>query len=215
MCCLAEKTVRSLAVDSVNHNLARGYLLDGFKPWSDERFRGVVNIFPTLSCTFQEHCLDNGLPIESLDAGNDTVHVVGRLDRTVHLVYITGADGVELQDVVVHFRKCLVYLRTMDKGRIAEDGNLRLRAVFVAQADGIVDDFDKMRVRCRLSIAGESQHVRVYFLPQHLFQLRFQRLGNDFTGGMRGLRLMVIVEAAFTVNAVEGYGQDRKWGKDR
>ena len=92
----------------------------------------------------------------------------------------------------------------MDEGRIAEDGNLRLRAVFVAQADGIVDDFSKMRVRCRLSIAGESQHVRVYFLPQHLFQLRFQRLGNDFTGGMRGLRLMVIVEAAFTVNAVEG-----------
>ena len=100
--CLAEKLVGSLTVDGVDHDFPGGNLPDSLKPWSDEGLRGVVDIGSVLGRPLQEHGLDDRLSFEGLYAGDDSVHVVRGLCRTVHLVYIGRVDGVEFQDVVVY-----------------------------------------------------------------------------------------------------------------
>ena len=50
----------------------------------------------------------------------------------------------------------------MKHGGIAQYGNLSIWAILVAQTEGVVDDFRKVWVRCRLAVAGKSKHIGQY-----------------------------------------------------
>ena len=139
---------------------------------------------------------------EGLHAVNNLTDVVGATGL-VHLIYIYRVDGVELQDIVVHAHQGVVHLLTVDHGGIAQHGNLRLRTVAVAQADGVVDDCRKMRVTGRLAVAGEGQHIRQLALGRHLLEFLLQLLGHQLAGGTGQTGTMVFVQPALAIDAVE------------
>ena len=94
-------------------------------------------------------------------------------------------------------------LLTVDHGGVAEDADLGLRAVAVAQADGVVDDFRKVRVARRFAIAGEGQHVWQLSVSLHLLELLFQLFSHCLPVGHGQGRTVVVVESALAVDAVE------------
>ena len=85
------------------------------------------------------------MAVEGLHVFNDAVDVVSGVGA-INLLDILRRNGVEFQDVVVDQHQCVVYLLAVNHSRIGEHADLSLRTVLVAQADGVADDFGKMRL---------------------------------------------------------------------
>ena len=83
--CLLEVVVGRLAVDGVNHYLARGDVPYGFEPRADVFLARVVNVV-AVNRAAHEHRLHDGVPVERADCLDYFAHVVGGVSRSVHLV---------------------------------------------------------------------------------------------------------------------------------
>ena len=92
----------------------------------------------------------------------------------------------------------------MNHGGVAEYADLGLRTVLVTQADGVGHDFSKVRMGGRFAVTGKGQHVGQLAVGLHLEQCLFQFLSYLLTGRPWQGGDVIMVETAFTVDAVEG-----------
>ena len=69
--------------------------------------------------------------MKGLETVDDQIDIVSTV-RMIYLINISGIDGVEFQDVVIHLHEGIMYLRTVDHRGVAEYGDLGLRTVLVA-----------------------------------------------------------------------------------
>ena len=191
-----------LAVDGVDHHLLRGDGLHRFEPGVDVFVTCIINGF-ALACAAHKHRLDDDMTVKGLETVDDQVDIVGAVG-VVHLVYIYGINGVELQDVVIHLHEGIMYLRAVDHRAVAEYGDLRLRTVLVAQTDGVSDDLCKMGMTGGLAIAGKGEDIWQLTIGNHLLELGFKFPGYLLTGGEGERRTMVFIETTLAIDAVEG-----------
>ena len=91
--------------------------------------------------------------LERLDNGVDVVSP----RRPVDQLNVFGRNSVELQDIIVHLHQSAVYGRPHTERGIAEHAHLSLRAISVAQPDGVVNNAFKIRVSRRLAVSGKGQ----------------------------------------------------------
>ena len=91
----------------------------------------------------------------------------------------------------------------VNHGRVGEHRDASLGAILVAQAEGVVDDFRKVRVTCRFAVACKSEYVGQLTIMLHLLQLLFQFGGHFLTCWQWQGRAVVFVEATLAIDAVE------------
>ena len=190
-----------LTVDGVDHHLLRSDGLDGFKPGVDVCVACVINGF-ALTFTAHEHRLDDHVTMEGLEAVDDLIDIVGAV-RVIYLINISGIDGVEFQDVVIHLHERVVYLWTVDHRGIAEYGDLRLRTVLVAQTDGVGDDLCEVGMTGGFAVACKGEDIGQLTVGHHLLEFGFQFLRHLLTGGERERRTVVFIETTLAIDAVE------------
>ena len=142
------------------------------------------------------------MAVEGFHAFNDGVYVVSAV-RTVHLINIYGVYGIQFQNVVVHTHQRIVYLRAMDERGVRQHAYFGFRAILIAQTDGVVYDFGKMRMARRLTIACKGQHIGQQPFCLHLLKLCLQFLCHFLTCRLRQGGAMVFVEAALAIDAVK------------
>lgn len=152
---LFQKLSRCLAVDGVNHHFARRDIFHGLQPRGNILFSYIGHILALIVLSTKEHCLDNTLPVKGLHAIYDLLHIIGRQRWTIKALYVIGVDRIELEDVVIYLGQSGMDRRAMDESRVAQDRDLGLRTVGVAQTDGFVDDLGKVRITGRFAIAGK------------------------------------------------------------
>lgn len=87
---------------------------------------------------------------------------------------------------------------------VAQNRDLCLRTVPVAQSDGVVDDTSKIWMSCRFTVTGKSEDVRVYAFGMHLLEFLFQSFCHFLTCGTTLLWAEILIESTFTIDAVEG-----------
>ena len=170
--CFLQTLCGRLAVDGVDHHLLRTDAFQGVQPGAYKRFAGIVDRH-AVAFAAHEHGLYDDVAVEGFHAFDDGVDVVSAVG-TVYLIYIVGVYGVQFQDVVVDPHQCVVHLLPVDEGGVRQDTDLGFRTIQVAQADGVVDDFGKMRMARGLAIAGKGQHVGQLPTGLHLLKLCLQ-----------------------------------------
>ena len=190
-----------LTVDGVDHHLLRSDGLDGFKPGVDVCVACVINGF-ALTFTAHEHRLDDHVTMEGLEAVDDLIDIIGAV-RVIYLINISGIDGVEFQDVVIHLHERVVYLWTVDHRGIAEYGDLRLRTVLVAQTDGVGDDLCEVGMTGGFAVACKGEDIGQLTVGHHLLEFGFQFLRHLLTGGEGERRTVVFIETTLAIDAVE------------
>ena len=187
-----------LTVDGVDHHLLGGDGLDGFKPGSHIFLTRVI-----YAITPHKHRLDDKVSVKCLHPFDNLVDIIVAVGA-VHLINIYRVDGVEFLNVVIHPHQGIVYGLTVYHRGIAQYGDLRLRTVLVAQADGVTDDLREMGVTGRFAVAGKGQHVGQLAVGDHLTEFLFESGGYLFACGHRQGGTVVFVEAALAVDTVEG-----------
>ena len=197
------------AVDGVDHYLLGGNGFHGFEPWGNVFFAGVVVGAPLGpprrgKVAFEEHGLNDDVAVETLESFDDLVHLIPFAFGTVHHINIGWVNGVELEDVVVHFHQRIVDLRTVDERGIGEHADLGIRKILVAQPDGVFNDFWEMRIGRGFTVAGEGEHVGMGAICFHVLQFGFDGIGYFFPCRHLLLGTVVGIETAFAIDAVEG-----------
>ena len=91
----------------------------------------------------------------------------------------------------------------MDHRRVAQHTHFCLRAILVAQPDGVANDLREMRMTGGLTVARKGQYIRQLSISHHRLQLGLQFLGHLLTGGEGQRRTVVLVEATLTIDTVE------------
>ena len=96
-----------------------------------------------------------------------------------------------------------MYLLAMNHGGVGEHADLRFRTILVAQKDGVVDDFCKMRMTGRFTVACKGEYIRQLTLCRHALQGLLQLGSHLFTCRTGQGRAMVGIEATLAIDAVE------------
>ena len=107
---LAQCRAWSFAVDGVYHHFRRAYLSHGCEPRFNEAVAGVGYVAPEVVSSVHEDGLNDDVTIERLHLLDYPLHVVGRRNGAVHIIYIYRVNGVELHDIVVDEHQGTVYV---------------------------------------------------------------------------------------------------------
>lgn len=201
-CGLEQSWGGCLAVDGVYHDLLRRDVGNGVEPWQHVVVAGVVG---TLAghVSLHEHGLYDDVSVERLHALYRPCHVVSAL-RMVGQADVFCRDGVELQYVVVDEHQRVADRLPVNQRGVAQHTHLSLRAVAVAQGNGVGYNLREVRVARGLAVAGEGEDVGQAALMLHLLQLALQCGGHGVARGKGQQRAVLLVEAALAVHAVEG-----------
>ena len=141
--------------------------------------------------------------MEGLEAVDDEMDIIGAVGM-IYLINIGGINGVELQDVIIDLHQGIVYLGTVDHCAVAEYGDLCLWTILITQTDGVGDDLCEVRMTGGLTIAGKGEHIGQLPLCHHLLELGFELQSYLLTGGEWERRTVVLIEATFAIDTVEG-----------
>lgn len=107
---LAQCRAWSFAVDGVYHHFRRAYLSHGCEPRLNEAVAGIRYVVPLVVGSVHEYGLYDDVSIERLHLLDYPLHVVGRRNGAVHIIYIYRVNGVELHYIIVYEHQGTVYV---------------------------------------------------------------------------------------------------------
>lgn len=123
--------------------------------------------------------------------------------RTIHLIYIIGVGGIELEDVVVDLHQGTEDVVPSNESGVAQHAYPGIRAIAVSHTDSVVDNGCKVGVSRRLAIAGKGKHVGNLTLSKHGAESLLKGSGDFLPRGTRRDCMPLAVGAALAVYAVE------------
>ena len=91
----------------------------------------------------------------------------------------------------------------MNHRGVAQYAHLGVRTILVSQTDGVADDFSKVGMCRRFTVAGKRQYVRQFLLFHHQGELFLQCFCYFFTGRAGQTWTKVFVETTFTIDTVK------------
>ena len=131
--------------------------------------------------------------------------------RTVHIIYICGADGVEFQDVVVEVEQSLANLWTANLCGVAQDAHLGRGAISVPHLAHPINNLGEVRIARRFAVASEGQHIRHNALLLEFLQLAFQSFHHLIGSRQRFLCAAFAIQSTLTIDAVEAAKLPTLW----
>ena len=139
---------------------------------------------------------------EEFKARDLLFHIIVPL-RTIYIIYIYRADGVELQDVVVEVEKCFANLGPAYLCGVREDAHLGRRAIDVPDLTHPIDYFREIGVQGWLAVSGEGQYVGHYAFCLQFLEFAFKAIDHLVGRWQRILSPTFTVQAALAIDAVE------------
>ncbi len=173
---------RCLAVDGVDHHLARLYDPVGFDEGVDFGRSGVVNLHSIVLAP-KEHGLDDASVAYGCELRYDPLGCECRRCRAVYGPESGGDGRVEFEDVVVHAPQGFHHLGMVKACGVGEHADLGLRIVLVAQTQGVVDHTRKVGVECGLAVARECYYVERLAGLAHVAQPGLEQTCHTFARG--------------------------------
>ena len=199
--CFLEAGDGCLSVEGIEHDEAGLYALQGFEVGDDVFFASVVEVM-ALVLALHEHGLDDALSAEEGKALYLLLYVVVPLG-SIYEAYICGADGVELEDIVVEVSECFAYLGAAYLSGIREDAHLGCGTELVSDSAHSIDNLGEMRMKGWFAVAGKGKHVGLKSVLLHFLEFAAQAAFHFVGCGKGVLGAPFLVQSAFAIDAVE------------
>ena len=197
------------AVDGVGHDLAGAQETDDVEHRGDDGGVGGVEVGGMVSSidigiglAAEEAPLEDEVAVELLEGFNNTGDVVAR-SRVVYLGNQLVGGGINFHDGVVDLAEGGEDLGDVDAGGVAEDRDLGMREVAVAESQGVVDDLRELRVEGGFAVAAEGDGVDGDIVGDHILEFVAEVVTDLGGGGDDGVVATVAIPSTFAVDAVE------------
>lgn len=150
----------------------------------------------------EEAPLEDEVAVELLEGFNNTGDVVAR-SRVVYLGNQLIGGSIDFHDGVVDLAEGGEDLGDVDAGGVAEDRDLGMREVAVAESQGVVDDLRELRVEGGFAVAAEGDGVDGDIVGDHILEFVAEVVTDLGGGGDDGVVATVAIPSTFAVDAVE------------